>query len=62
MLYRCDCEPFNKNLNICREFFIKQVSLKINKAIFKEKFENLNLFLIDPGGLLDEFNILKKII
>ena len=60
-LFRCNCKQFNVKINNIRNITIKKIILSINKKLKNKFFENINLFLIDSGGLLDEYKIIKNL-
>ena len=60
-LYRCNCKEFNSKLNNIRKTTIKKAVFIINKSLKNKYFNKINFILIDCGGLLDEYNIIKNI-
>jgi hypothetical protein len=61
MLYRCYCKPFSSHKNKLREKVVEIASRSINKQFNINKSLKGNVLFIEPGGLLDEYFIIKNI-
>lgn len=61
MLYTCPCQTFNSQNNNFRKIVKKLLNLYI-RSLFKANLLKKVLFIfLEPGGLFDEFEIIKSI-
>jgi hypothetical protein len=58
-LYRCNCNLLSPKKNNLRKNFVLIISNKIKYNLKKQIC--FKIIFVDPGGLLDEFKIIKKI-
>lgn len=62
MLYRCYCKSFSILENNYREITLNKIFISLLNEIKNIKIKNIALIFLEPGGLKDEYLLLKKLI